>query len=823
MTISTASERALLDTHPQQTDLYLSIYEPSVAVACRVTGSYDHNNQSVATYDVTDGALSNITEWLYNVTLVGTSAGSDDKGRTWTRYASGTSIRFLESDHINWANGDYLTVLKFTEIIPVFPRIIQNPAQEDDVIFYKVWDVPYTNQNSILGSFINMGCNHAEFRDVATGLASVYWSASGTANLLSDALTYLWEFEGGTPTGSTSATPGWVTYDTPAHYRTILRVTSASGREDISARYVSVYDRPGHGSNVPILNWEIVELSGSRDSVGTKGRLRVRTDVSKPEIRDGALVVIFKDDWYGATKQSVGGNASNRSSIHFWGYIQDGTIQYNYQDGFVEFEVMSPAHIMEISECFSCSVESKASPSKWYELLNMTVGRAIYHYLAWQSSVLQCCDVSFPRMADDDRNIQYFDADRTSLYEAVNGVVSGALKGRIVCDRQGKLYIEKEFSVLDSPTTKLPIAMDISKKDWIGQLTVTEQVFSPTAFIEMGGIAYSGSTGTFGAFLASAPGSAPRYQGSVERIQGLALNNQADLNTMVGHLLANMNARYPRIEMVMRGNLANLDIAPQELVRLTVLPEDTPRGITFTLKEFALRSVDWSWNAKDKLLVPRIGISEVTQGFAGTTITIPNVPPTEGDDGSGGGSYTVPPVVVPPLPPPIYYPTGTAYNLEPILYLNAGWNLGTDDWIDPDTFLNWEWRLIDTHGFINFGSSRSKINITIPGTYLLLANFRVSNTGAAHVENINGQALFHAADDSVLLDYGGANPSEIGAGSPTLASTSFSVVFSTSPINFDKSIDHFHCRIIISAATSLYAELTLFRISTNPSLCNWST
>lgn len=269
MTTPNAQDSALLGTFPQQTKNYLSIYKPSVALRCRVNGAYNRETQTVAYDGVTEGAYTNITEFLYQVALIGTSAGAEDVGRTWVRSATNSTLRFLESDHINWQDNLYITVLKYTEIIPVFPRIIQNPADEEDVIFYKIWDVPYTNQNSILGSAICMGSHYAGFG------TQVYWSASGTTNLLGENLTYSWSFEGANITGSSAHTPGYVNYPGPGYYRTLLTVTSASGAVDKSVRYVSLYDRPGAGASQPYLDWTRSEFTGSQDGRGYSCRIRL--------------------------------------------------------------------------------------------------------------------------------------------------------------------------------------------------------------------------------------------------------------------------------------------------------------------------------------------------------------------------------------------------------------------------------------------------------------------------------------------------------------------------------------------------------------------
>lgn len=630
MTIPTTAETLLLNTEPQYSDLYLSIYEPEMAGIFRVSGSaYSRANQSIAYNSTISGSYTNVDTYAHYVSLVGTTAGSDDLGRTWLRAITSNTLRFVVSDHINWDASVFVTVLKYAEIIPLFPRIIQDPSNEENVIFYKLWDIPYTNQNSILGSFINMGSNYAGFLENGTG--TCYWSASGTTDLLGSTLTHSWIFEGGIPTGSNVRTPGNVVWNAPGHHRVIYSATSTgTSRVDSSIRYVSFYERPGEGDNLPIINWELLELSGERDSIGYTCRIRIRETVSKTKLRDGALIVIFGEDWYGSTKQSISNNAKGRETIKFVGYIVGGTIQYSYRDGWVEFEAVSPTNFMEMCECFSCSVESKTSPTTWYELLNMDIRRAVYHYLAWQSSVLKCCDVEFRNFTD--RNTQYFDADRTSLYDAVNSLVDGARVGKIVSDSLGKIWIEQEVSVLDNVATTFPNVLSVEKKQWLDEPMIDERQHQEYAYIERGGIQYSPSTNKSAAYLSGAPGLSPAYRGKQDTKQGLALGSQSELNTITGNLYAYMNSRYPNVEIKMRANLNHIDIAPQELVSLTIASSDTPRDITFTNKKFAVRGKSISWEGNTRKLLSTLILSEVTQGFTGDTIIIPVEPPDEGDD-----------------------------------------------------------------------------------------------------------------------------------------------------------------------------------------------
>lgn len=669
MTIPTAQEQLLLNEPDHQTDLYLSIFKPSTALACQVNGSYDSANQTVDYDNVTAGNYLNVESYRFMVALIGTTAGDDDRGRTYVRSATSSQIRFVESNHINWTDDLFITILKFTEIIPVFPRIIQNPSNDEDVIFYKMWDIAYTNQNSVLGTFIKMGCNYAGFRDPASGLCPVYFTASGTSNVVSSALTYSWSFEGALVTGSTAHTPGYINWNTPGHYRVILTTTAANGRVDSSVRYVSVYDRPGAGSNTPFLRWEFTDPpSVAWDTSGYKFSVRVRDNVPESSVIDGALVVIFGEDYYGSTKQSIGGNSMNRQTIKFVGYIIGGTIQHNYQDKYVDFDVLSPGTLMEITECYSVSCESKQAPATWFQIKNMTISRAIYHYLAWHSTVLQCCDFDFNM---DDRNVQFFDSDRESLFDAINTFVNGTRFASLTSDKQGNLYVEQDPAVIQNASSALGTTLSITSKDWLEMPNIEEREMAETSFIEMGGIAWFPATKTFSAHLASSPSLSSAYRGSVERIQGLALTGQSELNQMIGNILAFHNSRYPNSDYSLKGNYGNIDIVPQEKILSTIQLGDIPRSdVAFTNKAFCIRRVQWVYDPNRKILYPQLSLAEITQGFAGTTITIPDVPPATPKPSGAGGTFNVPPITTPPIPQATPAPTVTG-GIDDILWVQT--------------------------------------------------------------------------------------------------------------------------------------------------------
>lgn len=640
------SQKNLLRMEDHRTKLYLSIYQPPIIWQAHVnpTPTPARKDYVITYYDVVQGSYLNVQAGM--TVIIGTDSDPDLYGKLRVRSISATTITLAENADIPWVHDLLLTVVNFHEIWSVYPYLEQSG---EDVIFYKDRDLAYTNQNSVLGTFICMGPHHAAFLE--NGVAQVYYSASGTSNLLGENITYAWEFQGSPTLVSSSPTPGYITYNTPGHYTTILTVTSASGAVDKSYRHVSIYDRPGEGTSLPVEDWDLLSLSGSREEGGYTARVRVRDALEG--MQDGALVVIFADDWYGAQQISLGGNAEHREKIFFVGYIDGGSIRYDYANSETEFEVVSPTRLMQSMEGFSVSVESSAAPTAWYQLLNMTVRRAVYHYLRWHSTVLTCHDFRYEELAN--QNIEYFDADRTSLYDAVANLLNTARLGEFVCDRQGRMYAEQCAGAVGDGGSSLPYVTDLSKDDWVGQLDIQERMKKEVSYLELGGMYHAGPGNLSTPLLACAPGETPGYQGTVKRLSGLAVEDQDHLNWLAGAWYSWLNLRYPEVGIDLRGNYRVFDIAPQTDVLLTVQQGMNNRKILWDMKYFTPRAMSWSFDPDKQYLSARLTMAEVVLSQVGYPIPVPETPP---DDG-----HEQPTPVVPPLPDPIPPPNPIALSL----------------------------------------------------------------------------------------------------------------------------------------------------------------
>lgn len=627
----TPAEFELLRTRPQTTKLYLSIFQPVAIFKAQVNNLSAAKGDRVITFDNTSLGLytyiqDGMTMW------VGTTPGGMELGKIRVRSATSTQITVSENSDIVWADNAYLTIFRYWELWPVYPRIIQDPSNDENVIFYKDYDIPYTNQNSILGTYINAGPHRAALLDPASGQARVYYSTTGTYNILGSSLNYNWFFEGATVTGSSSAVPGYITYNTPGHYVTRLSISGSNGSVDTTYRYVSIYN----DANPPIQKWELNSLQGSRDEGGYTASIKVFEIIP---IQEHAVVVIFGQNEYGDTQRNLGGNFPNAGDILFVGYVDKDSISYDYQHSELAFDAMSLTDSMKKSSGFGVSVQSVLTPTKWYELLDMDGRRALYHYLRWHTTAMQISDFQF---VGNDYPIQFFDSDRESMYDAINNYMQNTLLGKVVSDRQGKVWMEVDAMAYPNPTGTFTSKMDITKRDWMNMPTIEERLTNEASYMEYGGVAFSGvNTGTFDAFMAEAPGNAPGFYGGMDSHQGLALQGQVQLNQMTGNVFANRNSSYPTIGLDMGINAANLDIAPQESSELHIPASETVRNAAID-GLYIPDSISWKYNPKGLSLLPTVDYKELVNGNPGTTVIIP--PVEEIGEGWSISAFNLPPL-----------------------------------------------------------------------------------------------------------------------------------------------------------------------------------
>lgn len=629
MIVPSGSQLARIKTRPHRTRLWLGIYEPRVVVSARLSANVKSTVDLTVTY--LTGAPGDIEADM--TAYIGTSAGGQDLGRIRVKSGSAGEIKVSENS-INWQANWYITVVEYYEPWSVFPRIVLDANNVP--IFYKDYDVLYTDQNQYLDPIVHMGPNHAGF--LVTGSYCVYYSSSGSFDPTPDSpsitgSSYEWNFgdEGVVdPTGTTEQDPGYVCYLSGGFHTTSLTITTEHGESFTGHRHVMIYDRPGEGPLRPYVEWGLNSLDGSRGDGGYQARIWLRERAGFSKVKDGSLVVVFSDDWQGTDEGAIGGNAENRDSILFVGYIDTGSIALDPVTNKLEFDVSGITNTMKEVSNYSASLESKTNAGTWWEMREMTVDRALIHMLRWQSTVLALADF---HQTGDLLNTQYADFDRGGLYDTANQFLESTLGAQMVGDRQGAIYCEIDLNLIPTGSNRLDYltALDVERRDWRENIAFDFLPNSPMAYIEMGGIAYSGpSTGTTDAYLAGAPGDAQLWRGSIERGSGLVLSGQDQLNVLTANMLAQANSEFPDLDIPLAGDYRFIDIAPQRRVTLTLEESETYRGYVWNQKKFIPQSMTFNYEPSQQSLLTDLTVKEetfATETGKADTILIPEDPP----------------------------------------------------------------------------------------------------------------------------------------------------------------------------------------------------
>lgn len=632
MSVPSAAEQLLLGTRPQQTEIHFDIFNPATVLSATVNDSDAAQGDRVITYDNATGDFNDVkpgmTLYADNefVRVVGVTA---------------TTITVAENDYIVWADDLAFTVRAFYLPWGVLPRI--SIDSNNIVTFFKDFDIEYSNQNSVLDPVVHMGPNAAALLDQNTDEADVFYTSTGSFDPNGSGLsTFSWNFEGAQITGTSAADPGNVTYDTPGDFITTLTVTNDAGKSFTSHRHILI-----RNSSRP--TWGLNSLEGSRGSGSWQASLWVRNDVS--DVVDGALVVLHTTDFYGTTKQSIGGNAQGRNNTLFVGYIYGESIRYDAVNNIVTFTVFGLGAYLNTLETMSARLENKATATTWNEMTSLNIDRALFGFIRWQTNMMEVADVTY---TGNTFPVQFIDFARGPILASLKNLVMSAIKGLVNSDRQGALYIEEDVQTVEVSSRSIPTTMELSRQFWMNEPEIQHRKRRVQSFLELGGILYSGATGTFAAMLSGAPGITPSYFGSAGREHGLILGptGQTFLNNFTGNVYALRNNPFPEVTFEMAGSLRVFDIAPQEFTQAILSADDTFSDVVWNPQRLIPLRVEYTYNPETFSLLPTVSFEGETDGPPGETIIIPATPPWDPPE--------LPEIPIQPIPVPVPPVAGNA-------------------------------------------------------------------------------------------------------------------------------------------------------------------
>ena len=607
---ATTEELALLRSDHQRSKLYLAIYKPGSVYTARVNQSTFNDPVTEITFDGGSGTLGNVLVGM--TVLVGTSAGADDKGKVTIRKTPGASTFYISpTSEIGWADNVYLTILDDFELYSKQPSVAGETVYID-------WDVAYTDQHENFSPVAVMGPHAVLKREDAT----VIFQPSGSSSwvLGSTISAYAWLAPGASATANLNTATPTITYNAAGWYRVSLTVTAANGKTMTGYRRVYVYD----DDHLPVENFELVRCIGDYENGGWDFEVTLFDEADIADVYPGALCLLFAEDWYGSTKQSLG-SITGYENLVCTGRIEEETIDDDGQLGLVAFGVNGPHVWMKnISSSPAMFSTTGDAPTSWSEFSSPTVDKVLFHLLHWRSNATQIMDIF---LSGDTRRFPEINLDIGYIWDQLEILAKRRMLAKGCCDRFGRLFVEIPGQLLATASRSgIATVMAISKDDWTGKINIESRI-PQVGMVELAGIRDDTPEQVL---MSRAPGSIVKKIGAFESWDGLVFDNQEHANSLSGLFLARENNPYPYVDINLAQNNRMMDVVPNQYVTLSVAPADNPRKITWTNKKLIVKRIDLQHDVKAGMLTSELECEADTDGPVGVTV-IPPQPAIEGE------------------------------------------------------------------------------------------------------------------------------------------------------------------------------------------------
>jgi hypothetical protein len=647
--------------------LYLVIQQPATLWTAQINGAPAGTaGDLVADLTVDNGGAA--VDLLDGMTvIIGSTVGARDKGVFYVRGdqtvgAATVALDIGSSSEIvdNVADDDHVTVLEEFRLNTRYPRVTEAAGV---LTFYKDYDLLYSalggnaaaRRQASLPPVPVMGPPRVAFVELDGNVTFDFdWSDSYAT--YPAATVNAWDSDGirGTTSGDWASAlqdPPAQTYDGSsidanndisglAGYRVWLELGTDLQDPPVQyrrgVRYVFTLRRPGQTvagidptNAEPIVDFNLDSLSGSFNEGGWEAAITVfGSQADEAEIIPGSMVIVFSEDWYGGTQEEIG-PIEGSENVLFVGNIADDSIQIDSETGDTTFDVLGYAGMARNREMYPIPIEFDSGADEWYEVPDLTVDRAAWHYLAWHTTLALVTDYYW---STNGYEIRAMDFQAGDIYTTIDGFYQDRLFARLLCDRYGRFAarIDRQMQAAGGGTTTFAL----TTVDWIGDLDFRETVETPVSYVEIGALNYN--AGLITPFLSKAPGTVNRLTGSSMQSMNLAIDTQANLNILSGDWIAYLNNQYPEASIPLAGNWRYFDIWPQEYIEVSTV---TDRH-TFSNDLFIVRDVSFEYEPEDGSLFVALGAELETDGVDGQTVEIPEeIPPW-------------------PPPPPLYPPGG---------------------------------------------------------------------------------------------------------------------------------------------------------------------
>lgn len=560
----TAPELALLRSDTQWSKLYLAIYQPNTVYSARLNGVPSSNDRA---YQITyDGGSGTLADVKVGMTLyVGTVAGAYDLGMCVIRKTPGASTFYIGlTSEITWADNCYLTV------VDDFDLWAKHATIASTVLSMNV-DVGYSDQHADFDPVPVLGTHAVAWLDAAT--VDVDFDASDSWVIGSTISAYAWSAPGSDSiAGDTTSTPT-ITYDAVGFYRVFCTVTAANGKSTTGVRHVFVYDRD---ANMPSTVFQLSQCIGDHDTGGWMFDMTMEAEASLSEIRDRALVVLFAEDWYGTTQQSIG-PVANRENIVCVGRIVGESLRWDRETGQVHFTVQGLQHWLGKIKAFPVELTFAGAAGAWNEMPALTVDRVLWHILYWHSTAIETMDF-YP--TNDTRNATDGKTIASNIWGQLNDIAFSKLFAVPGVDRFGRLFVEIDQQMIPEADRDAPVVMTLTDDDWAEAIDFSRVIVQDCSLISLNAEEVN-SSGLAVTRYSLSPGHVPLRYGEPEMLERALCSSQSNANELAGLLLGWRTNQYPDVPVNFAQNNRMIDCFPRQVCGFSVAAGDTPRAVAY--------------------------------------------------------------------------------------------------------------------------------------------------------------------------------------------------------------------------------------------------
>jgi PKD repeat protein len=609
---------------------YILIYNPPTVYSCQVAQSIFSAPVMQVTIDNATGTLSDVKPGM--LCYVGSTAGAYDKGMVRIRKTPLSGILYIgETSEIAWEDNLHLTVVRD------FP-IWQRPLIVDGSTVYMDFDIPYTDQHNDLDPVPVLGSDRVIM--LSSREITADFDFSGSWVLGSTISSYFTAVSGaGTAVidDATSATPT-ITFDTAGWYMVACTVTAANGKSGTGYRLVHVLAEGVYPEEAFTLEGPIrldADVGGGQFSV------RMYAGAAIADIRERAKVILFTRDWYGDDEGSIGPLAGSENILAS-GWIAKEAINWDPEDNYVTFEVQGPQYWLNQQKSYPLGLEYSDSADAWTSMDYLTVDRGLWHFLHWRSTATLSIDI---QLTSDTQYAPTIEAPNAKLWEQIKAIASETILAEPRCDLYGRLFVEIDLQVTpENDRTSIPTVMELTQDDISDEVYIERVTVNPVTQTEASGVAFDG---TNSAPLSSvAPGTSYGHYGDAAVYDYLVVSDQNRLNELSGQLYARDNNEFPAADFQVAANNRLIGVCPRQRVTVSIVEDDTVRGIVWTNKAMIPRRIEYSYD-NDGFITMAMSCEGETTGTDGVTVYLDTDTPVSAVP---EGAYGIGDILYPLLP-----------------------------------------------------------------------------------------------------------------------------------------------------------------------------